>query len=131
MSGGEDRELAIWDLRTNILNHKVTDIHKNDINTVAVQEQYIITGGQEGRVNIVDDRVYKVVEQFDDPHSPIFAIKVSPLGDELAVGKNKLGLYSLGHILETHTLSPKCVDHGLKDICRLMRGQHQRVRLEY
>lgn len=58
VSGGQDREIGIWDLRIGCLSKKITGIHDDDINTVACKGNYILSGGEEGRINIIDDRKY-------------------------------------------------------------------------
>lgn len=64
MSGGQDREIGVWDLRISCLCQKIGGIHDSDINAVACKGNYILSGGEEGRVNIIDDRTYKVVDKF-------------------------------------------------------------------
>ena len=56
ISGGQDKEIGIWDFRMKCLTNKIKNIHTNDINSVSVQNNYILSGGEEGRVNIIDDR---------------------------------------------------------------------------
>ncbi len=46
------------------MEHKIKDIHENDINALACRGNYIVSGGEEGRINIIDDRMYKVIERF-------------------------------------------------------------------
>ena len=55
----------MWDLRISCLCQKIGGIHDSDINAVSCKGNYILSGGEEGRVNIIDDRNYKVVEKFD------------------------------------------------------------------
>jgi hypothetical protein len=55
----------VWDLRISCLCHKIKELHKSDINTVACKGNYILSGGEEGRFNIIDDRTYKIVERFE------------------------------------------------------------------
>jgi WD40 repeat protein len=61
VSGGQDKEIGVWDLRISCLCHKIKELHKSDINTVACKGNYIFSGGEEGRFNIIDDRMYKTV----------------------------------------------------------------------
>ena len=46
ISGGQDREIGIWDLRIGSLEHKIKDIHTNDINCLSCKGNYIISGGE-------------------------------------------------------------------------------------
>jgi WD40 repeat protein len=46
VSGGQDKEIGVWDLRISCLCHKIKDLHKSDINTVACKGNYILSGGE-------------------------------------------------------------------------------------
>lgn len=39
--------------------YKIKGLHSNDINCLSVRDNYILSGGEEGRINIVDDRMLK------------------------------------------------------------------------
>ena len=56
LSGGQDKEIAIWDYRMKSMVNKITNIHDHDINCLSVQGNVILSGGEEGRVNLIDDR---------------------------------------------------------------------------
>ena len=43
------------------VTNKIKNIHENDINSVSFQGNYILSGGEEGRVNIIDDRKLSTV----------------------------------------------------------------------
>lgn len=63
ITGGQDKEIAIWDYRIKGNTHKIKGIHTNDINCLSVRDNIILSGGEEGRVNIIDDRTYKFIYQ--------------------------------------------------------------------
>ena len=63
VSGGQDQELGVWDFRMKNIIYKIKDIHENDINSVSYQNNFILSGGEEGRINIIDDRKYEVLYQ--------------------------------------------------------------------
>ena len=52
-------------MRISCLCQKIKDIHASDINAVACKGNFILSGGEEGRMNIIDDRTYKVIEKFE------------------------------------------------------------------
>ena len=54
VSAGQDGEVGVWDLRVGRLQHKIRDIHLNDINAISCKSNYIVSGGEEGRINIID-----------------------------------------------------------------------------
>jgi hypothetical protein len=43
--------------------YKITGIHDNDINCLSVKDNIILSGGEEGIINIIDDRTYKLLYQ--------------------------------------------------------------------
>ena len=45
ISGGQDKEIGIWDMRIGTLEHKIKDIHTNDINSITIKDNYIVSGG--------------------------------------------------------------------------------------
>lgn len=46
-----------------ISTYKLKNIHDHDINCLSVRDNYILSGGEEGRVNVIDDRMYKILYQ--------------------------------------------------------------------
>ena len=66
---------------------------------MACKGNYIVSGGEEGRFNIIDDRNYKVVEAFE-LEKPIHGIQFNPATDHFAIGREYLEVYSLQKILE-------------------------------
>lgn len=51
-------------MRIGTLEHKIKEIHTNDINSITIKDNYIVSGGEEGRINIIDDRILKPVFVF-------------------------------------------------------------------
>lgn len=41
--------------------HKIKNIHENDINSVSIRNNCILSGGEEGRINVIDDRKLEVM----------------------------------------------------------------------
>ena len=97
LSGGRDKEIAVWDIRCQNLQHKIGKIHENDINSLSMKGNYIVSGGEEGRVNIIDDRKYEAIYQFDTNKS-ISAIQFNPVNDFFAVGTDVLEFHNLERI---------------------------------
>lgn len=77
---------------------KIGSIHDSDINAVACKGNYILSGGEEGRINIIDDRTYKVVEKFELV-KPIHGIQFNPATNHFAIGREYLEIYSLDKVL--------------------------------
>ena len=40
---------------------KIKNIHDHDINCLSTSENMILSGGEEGRVNVIDDRTLKPI----------------------------------------------------------------------
>lgn len=94
VSGGQDKEIAIWDYRMKMNTYKLSGIHKHDINCLSVRDNYILSGGEEGRVNIIDDRVYKILYT-KETDKPVKSIGFNPHSKIFAVGNDLLSIYSL------------------------------------
>lgn len=45
VSGGQDKEIGLWDFRMKCVTNKIKNIHENDINSVSFQGNYILSGG--------------------------------------------------------------------------------------
>ena len=113
VSGGQDREIGVWDLRISCLCQKIKEIHESDINTVACKGNYILSGGEEGRFNVIDDRTYKTVERFE-LEKPIHGIQFNPVTNHFAMGREYLEIYSLDSILEGHKMEPIFTHLGMR-----------------
>jgi WD40 repeat protein len=63
LTGGQDKEIAVWDYRMRCNTYKIKGIHDNDINCLSVRDNMILSGGEEGRINVIDDRTFKLLYQ--------------------------------------------------------------------
>ena len=46
MSGGQDKEIGIWDYRMKTMVNKIKNIHDHDINCLSVHGNIILSGGE-------------------------------------------------------------------------------------
>ena len=71
---------------------KIKNIHDHDINCLSTSENMILSGGEEGRVNVIDDRTLKPIVSWETEKA-VRSIGFSPKGDYFAVGNDKLSFY--------------------------------------
>lgn len=93
ITGGRDRELTIWDYRTGVSVARVKNMHHDDINCISVRDNIILSGGEDGKVNIIDDRMYQSLYSFSGER-PVRSIGFNPHSKIFAVGNDLLSIYS-------------------------------------
>lgn len=113
ISGGQDKEIAVWDYRMKVNTYRIKGIHENDINCLSIKDNIILSGGEEGRVNIIDDRTFKLLYQFES-QKPVRSIAFNQHSKIFGVGNDLLSIYSLDEIEATGKFDPKFVHHGMK-----------------
>ena len=80
---------------------------------MACKGNYILSGGEEGRLNIIDDRTYKVVDAFE-LEKPIHGLQFNPTTTHFAMGREYLEIYSLQKILEERKMEPLFKHLGMR-----------------
>lgn len=69
-------------------------MHHDDINCISVRDNIILSGGEDGKVNIIDDRMYQSLYSFSGER-PVRSIGFNPHSKVFAVGNDLLSIYSL------------------------------------
>ena len=78
--------------------NKIKNIHEHDINCLSVHDNIIISGGEEGRINVIDERKLAVLTSLETS-KPVRSIGFNLKGDLFAAGNDKLSIFKTAEVV--------------------------------
>jgi len=112
VSAGDDKKVICWDARSGTASFEMTDLHQDDIHTVdwnPINENFLLTGSADGRVNVVDLRMRKptLTLKLSNKNGGIRSAQFSPFDENVfAVGGEHLFIYNILNCQQNNTDKP-------------------------
>lgn len=94
-SVGHDKMFIYWDIRSGAKPSKIIrDVHDGNINTLdwcSYSEHYILTGGDDGAVKLIDVRKWEIVQTFKSHQKAVRRVKWKPIRNRYEKAGNSKG----------------------------------------